>query len=501
MSVDSSDQVGSKAQPVAGKWGKAHRPFDTIVRRESLRVGAAIGVSLDGHAESLLKIPTVETLYGVESNQGMVSETAGKHAMQAGAAAGDQHATAKLCRFGDRYRLLRQPSRLAAASIREELDFVYLNAAVAYPSVAEELSTWLEKVRDGGILGGDGYDHSGFASLRQGVSDFFGRFAWKINVEADGVWWVKKAPIHISFIMPAYNCWRTVEASVESIFSGNFLLGDEVVVVNDASTDGTARKLEDLRSRHPEIKLVHHRINRGGGAARNTAVADVANQLVFCLDADNLLMPGSVGQLKTYLVKSGADIACFGEIHFFDEKPEETNQEWRFRHEDFTFADQLAGTISPSGSGNYLFTLRSWAAAGGYPDSSGALDTWGFGLRQLASGYQMKVLAGTFYQHRISDESYYVRDSRSRNLSLTALQILSPYLDLLDPGDAEYVVGEIGRTIWFNELGRRPIRLRNGAEGVAGYSTSLSSFRRRLASIGRKVKRRIQAVFQSDSVQ
>ena len=43
----------------------------------------------------------------------------------------------------------------------------------------------------------------------------------------------------ISFIIPAYNCADTLVESIESIFDGNFEDGDEVIIVNDASTDKT----------------------------------------------------------------------------------------------------------------------------------------------------------------------------------------------------------------------------------------------------------------------
>lgn len=51
---------------------------------------------------------------------------------------------------------------------------------------------------------------------------------------------------NISFIMPVFNCQDTIEESVESIFQGNFTKGDEVIIVDDASTDNTLKVIKKL---------------------------------------------------------------------------------------------------------------------------------------------------------------------------------------------------------------------------------------------------------------
>ena len=77
----------------------------------------------------------------------------------------------------------------------------------------------------------------------------------------------------ISFIIPAYNCADTIVESVESIFKGNFEDGDEVIIVNDASTDKTSQIINSLQKKYPTIKELSHNINKGSAAAgRNTGI-------------------------------------------------------------------------------------------------------------------------------------------------------------------------------------------------------------------------------------
>ena len=63
----------------------------------------------------------------------------------------------------------------------------------------------------------------------------------------------------------------------------------EVVVCDDASTDGTA---EALRGLDGPLRVVRHEVNRGEGAAKNTGVRAARTPLVALLDADDEWLPG-----------------------------------------------------------------------------------------------------------------------------------------------------------------------------------------------------------------
>ena len=52
---------------------------------------------------------------------------------------------------------------------------------------------------------------------------------------------------NISFIIPAYNCAKFLPDTINSIFNGNFTAGDEVIIIDDASTDKTLKIAEKLQ--------------------------------------------------------------------------------------------------------------------------------------------------------------------------------------------------------------------------------------------------------------
>lgn len=264
----------------------------------------------------------------------------------------------------------------------------------------------------------------------------------------------------ISFFMPAYNCAATVEESILSIINGNFNPGgDELIVVNDCSSDNTLEVLNKVQQKHSFVKVISHKRNKGGAAARNTAIENASNELVFCLDSDNVLEKGMVEKLKAKLLKEKADIACFNEVRYFKGNTSELSHSWFYPKQVIDINYCLSHTQIPPASGNYLFTKSSWLKAGTYPEFSGALDTWGFGIRQLFTGSKMVICEGTFYFHRVGYESYWVRDSKARKFSLTCLQILIPFFDRIADESIDHMMSKKHRYNWFDHIEKYPIQV------------------------------------------
>lgn len=285
--------------------------------------------------------------------------------------------------------------------------------------------------------------------------------------------------MNISFFIPAYNCAKTIAESVVSILETNFQQGDELIIVNDCATDDTAYVLDVLQEQYPLIQVINHKRNKGGAAARNTAVENAKNELLFCLDSDNVLAENSIRPLKEYLISTNADVCSFEEMRYFNsENKLKTTYVWKFLPET-ALADYMADTRNPGSSGNYLFTKASWKKAGTYPEYAGALDTWGFGFNQLATGSKMVSLPNSFYFHRYGKESYYIRDMNSRNMSLAALQIVLPHKDLFFPEDFNYITSEEGRYNWFDSMKDRPIKIKDNPMGRMAKAIYMPQKRKR----------------------
>jgi len=268
----------------------------------------------------------------------------------------------------------------------------------------------------------------------------------------------KKDYSNISYIVPAFNAVPFLKRSVNSILI-NIEPNDDVVIVDDGSTDKTLEVANRLASKHPQIKVYSHPYNLGGGFARNTAVQRANNELIFCLDADNVLVEGSIKKLKECLISSGNDVASFQKIEFFKKTIKKTTHNWTFEKAEYTLEDVLSTPYVPGASGNYLFTKRSWQNVGGYPMDVKNLDAWGFGFRLAAHGYSTSVLPNSYYYHAYGHESYWIRGNKELSSSLRALQVIIPYLELLSPRDINYIFTK-KRNNWFENIGSRKIGLK-----------------------------------------
>lgn len=275
----------------------------------------------------------------------------------------------------------------------------------------------------------------------------------------------------ISFFIPAYNCATTLKEAVDSILLTNFNTGDELIIVNDCAVDDTGLVLDTLRKEYPFLYILTHKRNKGGAAARNTAIEMAKNDLLFCLDADNVLAPNSIEPLKNYLLIQKADVASFQYQHFFlgdKEKPEYT---WSIPAGEVPLQAHLSGENVPGQHGNYLFTKKSWEKAGGYAEGSGALDTGTFGLKQALTGGKFVVLKDSFYYHRLDyTNSYWMRDAEAKiwSVSLKATYALMPFFHLIDEKYIDYMLGK-GRYTWFYELKKKPMVLANPQEKEIFY--------------------------------
>lgn len=89
--------------------------------------------------------------------------------------------------------------------------------------------------------------------------------------------------------MPAFNAGRTIDAALASV-AGQILAAQEVIVVDDASTDDTAARAERW-SDHLPIVVLRNEHNVGVGLSRTRAIAAATSELIAPLDADDVWLP------------------------------------------------------------------------------------------------------------------------------------------------------------------------------------------------------------------
>lgn len=117
----------------------------------------------------------------------------------------------------------------------------------------------------------------------------------------------------ISVIVPVFNERYVVEASLRRLLAvtDDLISSLEVIVVDDASTDGTRQVLERVAAADPRVVVVHHRRNRGKGAAVRTGIDHATGDITLVHDADLEYHPEDIPALLVPFQREGAD-AVFG---------------------------------------------------------------------------------------------------------------------------------------------------------------------------------------------
>lgn len=111
-------------------------------------------------------------------------------------------------------------------------------------------------------------------------------------------------------ILNAYNYVDDVRRCVNSIlkYSGGYSW--EIVIIDNGSTDGTAEWLEELRSRRPNVRVVHCDHTIGDAAGKNVALKQSLGKTIIVLDTSVEIVGDILSPISQYLADNS--IGVFG---------------------------------------------------------------------------------------------------------------------------------------------------------------------------------------------
>ncbi|MDX9831262.1 MAG: glycosyltransferase family 2 protein [Anaerolineae bacterium] len=103
----------------------------------------------------------------------------------------------------------------------------------------------------------------------------------------------------ISVFFPAYNDGGTIPSMVLTALMALREVADdyEILVINDGSADYTAAVLDELASRYPELRVIHHKRNTGYGGALRSGFSHATKELIFYTDGDAQYDPRELERL------------------------------------------------------------------------------------------------------------------------------------------------------------------------------------------------------------
>lgn len=113
----------------------------------------------------------------------------------------------------------------------------------------------------------------------------------------------------LSLVVPCYNEELTLEHCIERVLrlkSDQIAL--EIIIVDDCSKDQSFKVAKQLAEKYSEIKVFHHEVNRGKGAALRTGFAQATGDFVGVQDADLEYEPMEYRKLLVPLLQDKADV-------------------------------------------------------------------------------------------------------------------------------------------------------------------------------------------------
>lgn len=193
----------------------------------------------------------------------------------------------------------------------------------------------------------------------------------------------------VDIIIPVYNRAALVREAIESALRAAPDIPVEVIVVDDASTDGTWDFLRGLDD--PRVRTFQMDPNGGQSAARNRGLDVARGAYIKFLDSDDVLVPGHLSAEVKALQTTGAEIAVSGWFSEVDGRV--TTFDAPVFHE--IVDDILAGLAVPTSSALYA-RRPDWR----WDPSLRKLDDWDYFCQAALGANRIATVEGPAYTMR-----------------------------------------------------------------------------------------------------
>lgn len=104
----------------------------------------------------------------------------------------------------------------------------------------------------------------------------------------------------VSVIMPSYNSAQYIAEAIESILNQTFT-DFEFIIINDGSTDDTAKIIKEYANKDHRIKFINHKKNKGFIGCLNECLDIASGEYIAKMDSDDISLPQRLEKQVKYL--------------------------------------------------------------------------------------------------------------------------------------------------------------------------------------------------------
>lgn len=209
-------------------------------------------------------------------------------------------------------------------------------------------------------------------------------------------------------IVPCFNDGATLCEAIDSVREQEPV---EIVVVNDGSTDASTLAVLKSLAERPNVAVIDQP-NGGIGAARARGLSESSGTFVLPLDADDELLPGTLGVMADTIEHHHEAAFCWGDYELF-------GAEDGFYRSPRTWLPWTLTWVNPYPV-SALFRRSVLDATGGWSESLRSYEDWDLWLRLADHGYRGVNAGRAVYKRRIHGDTRLLPQARREHSQLYA---------------------------------------------------------------------------------
>ena len=145
--------------------------------------------------------------------------------------------------------------------------------------------------------------------------------------------------IKVSVIIPVYNVKPYLKQCMDSVV-GQTLRDIEIICVDDESTDGSLKILQEYAEKDTRIQIIRQK-NAGAGAARNNGMRHATGKYLSFLDSDDFFEMDMLEKAYEKAERDQADFVVYKSDQYHTEKDEFIKVDWVVREEELPASAHL----------------------------------------------------------------------------------------------------------------------------------------------------------------